>query len=371
MKLEKNLIIFMPFIEGGGVEKNLYIISNFLSSKFKNLYICTLSKNKKNKFNKKIKFIYPNLNFSKNLNIRIKYLICLYTLFKFLVRNNRSIILSFQANIYCVLLCKLLNKKIIVRSNSSPSGWYHNFFKKNIYRNIMSLADTVIVNSYDFKMQMQRIIKKKVVCVYNPLDRNQIIQKSKKKIQNKLFQKSNSLKILNIGRLTEQKDQITILKSAKILVKNNIRFRILIIGSGIEKINLIKFIEKNDLKKYIKIIDFVENPYPYLKKCNVFVLSSIYEGLPNVLLEAATLKKFIISTNCPTGPREILDNGKGGIFFKVKNYNDLASKIIDFKKNRFDKKKKINHSLRKLDRFNYDINLNKYLKIIRNIYNLI
>ena len=364
MKLEKNLIIFMPFIGGGGVEKNLYIISNFLSQRFKNLYICTLSRNKRNKFNKKIKFIHPNLNFSKNVNIRIKYLICLYTLFKFLIKNKRSLIMSFQANIYCVLLCKLLNKKIIVRSNSSPSGWYHNLFKRIVYRNIISMADTIITNSYDFKNQMQKIIKKKVECVFNPLDKDQIIGKSKKKIKDSFFKNSNSLKILNIGRLTKQKDQITILRSAQILRKNNINFKILIIGSGIEKNNLKKFIYKNNLKKFIKIINFVENPYPYLKQCNLFILSSIYEGLPNVLLEAATMKKFIISTNCPTGPREILDNGKGGLFFKIRDYYDLSKKIIDFKKNKFNNTMKINHNFKRLERFNHDNNLNKYLKII-------
>ena len=115
---------------------------------------------------------------------------------------------------------------------------------------------------------------------------------------------------------------------------------------------------------FIKIINFVENPYPYLKQCNLFILSSIYEGLPNVLLEAATMKKFIISTNCPTGPREILDNGKGGLFFKIRDYYDLSKKIIDFKKNKFNNTMKINHNFKRLERFNHDNNLNKYLKII-------
>ena len=87
----------------------------------------------------------------KNLNIRIKYLICLYELFKYLKSNKNSVVLSFQANIYCVIICKLLNIKQIVRSNSSPLGWYHNDFKKLFIEKIIRLADKVIVNSLILK----------------------------------------------------------------------------------------------------------------------------------------------------------------------------------------------------------------------------
>ena len=87
----------------------------------------------------------------RKLHIRLKYLICLVILFKFLIKNKNSTVLSFQANIYCIILCKLLNINIIVRSNSSPSGWYHNTIKKIIYKYLISKADSVIVNSIEFK----------------------------------------------------------------------------------------------------------------------------------------------------------------------------------------------------------------------------
>ena len=94
-------------------------------------------------------------------------------------------VLSFQANIYCIIICKLLNIKVIVRSNSSPLGWYHNNFKKFIYRKIIRLADKVIVNSLDFKKQMETKFNIKVENIYNPLNVKEIKIKSKKK-KNKL-----------------------------------------------------------------------------------------------------------------------------------------------------------------------------------------
>ena len=104
----KRLIIFMPFIGIGGVEKNLYIISNFLSKKIKNLSICTISKDKKKNFNKNIKFITPNFNVPEKLNIRLKYLICIFILLKNIMRDKNCLLLSFQANIYCILIMQVI-----------------------------------------------------------------------------------------------------------------------------------------------------------------------------------------------------------------------------------------------------------------------
>ena len=78
------------------------------------------------------------------------------------------------------------------------------------------------------------------------------------------------------------------------------------------KKNLMKYIVKNNLERKVKIIDFKDNPFTYLNKADV-VHTAKFEGLPNVLLEALSLKKFIIATNCPTGPSEILSRGKGVI----------------------------------------------------------
>ena len=84
--------------------------------------------------------------------------------------------------------------------------------------------------------------------------------------------------------MTKQKDQITILKKIQNLIQKKIRVRLLIIGRGEEKGNLLKYIFENKLKKFVKLKNFLENPYPYIKKSDLFVLSSKYEGLPNVLL---------------------------------------------------------------------------------------
>ena len=171
------------------------------------------------------------------------------------------------------------------------------------------------------------------------------------------------MKIINIGRFTDQKNQLLILKSIKYL-KNLIPLKLLIAGRGKNYDILKNFIDNNGLNKSVKLMNFIDNPYPYIKFSDVFILSSNYEGLPNVLLEAQCLKKIIISTKCPTGPKEILLNGKAGIFFKMNDYKDLSEKIIYVSKNKKKMKNKIQTGYANLIRFDEKKNLNKYLQII-------
>ena len=357
---KKKIIFFMPFIGVGGVEKNLFLIANYFSKKFKNIIVCTYSKKYKKKFDKKIKFLTPKFNFIENINLRLNYLICLLTLFKYLCQNKDSIVFSFQANIYCILLCKILNIKIISRSNSSLSGWNHNYLKKTIYKKIISYADKVVVNSLEFKKEMEKSLNIKVDCIYNPLNSKEIIKKSQLKTKKSFFSKKDKgLKIINIGRFTKQKDQLTLLKAANYL-KDKINFELLILGKGTEENNLKKYIDQNKLGKNVKIQNVVDNPYPAIKESDLFILSSKYEGLPNVLLEAITLGKFIISSKCPTGPKEILLNGKGGLLFKVGDHIDFY-----FLNNKSKSKKMLNYSKNNLARFNYLVNLNKYYALIK------
>ena len=365
--MNKKIIIFMPSIEGGGVEKNLFLISNFLSNQFNDVSLITASYEFQNKF-KSLELITPYFKLTK-FGRKIKYIFCLYELLKIIIIKKNIIILSFQANLYCILISKLFNTKIIVRSNSSPSGWSKNYLKKKLFKLILGLADTIIVNSYDFKREFKKKFNLKTVMIYNPLNKEEIIKLSKNKINFPFFDKSKKdLKLINIGRFTNQKDHLTLLKSVN-EAKKKINLRLLIIGRGINLYKLIQFINDNKMKKFVKILNFKENPFPYLKKANLFVLTSKFEGLPNVLLEAATLKKNIISTDCPTGPREILKNGKYGHLCSVGNYKQISKKIISYKrKNKKTLSRIPNLAYKALDRFDYKFNLNKYYLELKKLH---
>jgi glycosyltransferase involved in cell wall biosynthesis len=209
---------------------------------------------------------------------------------------------------------------------------------------------------------MKKKIKVDTICIYNPLNINEIKKKSKIKIKPSLFNK-NTLNIINVARLTKQKDHITILNAIN-LIKDKIKLKFFIIGKGNEINNIRNYIKKNKLIKYVKYLGYKKNPYPYIKKSKIFILSSLYEGLPNVLLESIALKTSVISSNCPTGPREILMNGKYGDLFPVNNYKKLAEIILKFKKN----PGKINSAYLSLKRFDFKKNCEAYLNIINKFF---
>ncbi len=352
----------MPIINGGGVEKNFFIITNYLSEKYKDIKVITLSKIPSHKLNKNVKLAVSTNKFSKLFGRRTLFLISLFFLFKETFLNRKVTILCFQGIIYCTIFSKILGLKIIIRSNSSPSGWSKSIIKKSLYKIIYKLADRIIVNSNDFKRELKNKFNLDSTSIYNPLNKNEVLKLSKKRVKIKFFKKK-TLNIISVARLSEQKDHECLIKSINIL-KNNFNIKLLLLGSGPEKYKINNLIIKLKLQKHIKILNFKKNPYPYIKKSDLFVLSSKYEGSPNVLLEAITLKKFVISSDCPTGPREILDDGKGGILFKIGDYKMLSKKIIFYIKNKRQLNKKKIYAFKRLNRFDYKNRLKEYYKTI-------
>tara|TARA_B100000787_G_C16193795_1_gene299278 strand:- start:1220 stop:2320 length:1101 start_codon:yes stop_codon:yes gene_type:complete len=360
---QKKLLIFMPSIEGGGVEKNFFIISNYLAGKNIALSIITAEKKFNHLFSNKITIINPKSYYWSKKGRYPKYFICLMLLIKEHLKLKKFLTLSFQANIYCIIITKIFNKKIISRSNSAPSGWSKNFVKNLLFKLVFKITDKVIVNSKDFKKDLDKKFDIESYCIYNPFNKLEVIKLSKKEINKKIFENNKNINIINVGRLVDQKDQITLLKAINLL-KEKIPMQVLIVGSGIEQKNLKNYIVKNGLSKIVRITHFMSNPFQYMKQAELFILTSIYEGLPNVLLEAQGLKKFIISSNCPTGPREILLNGKAGFLFSTGNEDQLSKKILNYYKNKKKLNKMINLGYKNIDRFDSKRNLLKYYNLI-------
>ena len=169
----------MPSMEGGGVEKNIILISNYLSKYLDNISLITFDNKFNNQFNNKIKII--NYKKISNVSKYYKYFVCLINLAKIFKNKNISVF-SFQANIYALILCKLLNVKIIIRSNSSPLGWSKSIIKTTIFKIFFRLADKIIVNSQEFKNQLDKKLNVNSFLIYNPLNKEEIKNKSKKKL---------------------------------------------------------------------------------------------------------------------------------------------------------------------------------------------
>ena len=361
--MKKKLIIFIPSIEDGGVEKNLFEVSNYLSKNKINLEILTCNNNMSAKFSKAIKFTGTTSTFWHNKGRPMKYIICLIILFFDLVKQkNKPLVFAFQANIYAIIIAKILNTKIITRSNSAPSGWSQNYIKNMIFKFFIKSANDVMVNSIEFKKSFEKKFSVKATCIYNPFSKLFIKDKLKKRIKIKFFKK-NYLNIINVGRLTDQKDHLTLLRSIKLL-KPNFKIRVIIIGKGRTKKLLENFIFENKLQDKVKLLGYTDNPFSYIQKANILILTSKFEGLPNILLEAQYLKKYIISTDCPTGPKEILLNGKAGDLIKIGDFKKLSLLINEYHNRKKSIINMINNGFKNFHRFDYNLNCKKYLDFV-------
>ena len=175
-------------------------------------------------------------------------------------------------------------------------------------------------------------LKEKTELIYNPFDFKNIKEKaenlseetieSKKLLNNKYF--------LMVARIDlKSKDFFTLLKAFKEFSNKNSEYKLFLLGDGnkIEKEKVLNKIEELELNNKVFLLGARKNPYPWIKNAKILIQSSNYEGLPTVLIEGLILEKLIISTDCPTGPKEILENGEVGELVKIGDYKSMKEKI--------------------------------------------
>ncbi len=169
--------------------------------------------------------------------------------------------------------------------------------------------------------------------IYNPIVTPDLIEKSRVPLEHPWFRPGEPPVVLGVGRLTTQK-AFDVLIAAFAQMRKSKPAHLLILGEGEDRPMLEALIRKSGLEQEVSLPGFVPNPYPYFAQAALFVLSSRWEGLPTVLVEAMALKTPIISTDCPSGPREILENGKYGVLVPVDDQSALALAMQNFLMNR-------------------------------------
>lgn len=156
-----------------------------------------------------------------------------------------------------------------------------------------------------------RLPRAKVRVIYNPVFRPEILDKAREPVSCSWYHDKSTIKIISIGRLVADKDHKTLLKAFK-LIRDTYAAKLIILGEGPLRPDLLHLIKLLDLEQDVWLPGFVQNPYPLISQSDVFVLSSTSEGLGNVLIEAMACNCPVVSTDCPGGPREILNGGQYG-----------------------------------------------------------
>lgn len=168
----------------------------------------------------------------------------------------------------------------------------------------------------------------KIEVIYNPVITPEVRTLSQESCPDEWINDPSTPVLLSIGRLSPQKDFKNLLEAMAIVIKQR-PVKLIILGEGDLRQSLESLIVKLNLTESVKMPGFVKNPYSYMSNADLFVLSSQWEGLPTVLIEALYCKAKLVSTDCPSGPKEILNNGQYGLLVKPKDPLDLARGILD------------------------------------------
>jgi len=175
--------------------------------------------------------------------------------------------------------------------------------------------------------------------------------------------------IISVGRLNVQKDFKTLIYAYNYAINKGLDIDLVIVGEGEEEARLRELIKNLNLEKRIHLLGYKKNPYPYIRNAKLFVLSSIWEGFGYVLLEAMALGVPVISTDCKSGPAEILTYGEYGKLVSVGNFEELGEAIYS---TYYNKERLKELSLKSVERskfFSIDRMITEYDKLFEEIKN--
>jgi glycosyltransferase involved in cell wall biosynthesis len=292
---------------------------------------------------------------------------------KYIKENDIDTVMSFlyRSN-YINILAKIFGSshKSIINIRSTTSRYKNEGLlgKVNLFliNSLFDKANLIISNSKgvdeDLKSLMSITTNTKVI--YNPVDIEYI--NSKKDICEDIdFEfKENKKHIISVGRLIPLKRNIDLIKAFFELQKNDDNLELIFLGDGILKEELISECIKLEIKEKVHFFGNVKNPFYYLKKSDLFVLNSEIEGFPNVLVEAMACGLPVISSDCKSGPREILEDEKYGLLYPVGDIEQLKNKIKFYLYEDIQKEDIKKKNLKRIEDFSVDKIMNQFKKVL-------
>ena len=341
--LQKILVEYLKLID-----KNKYRIVLLIANDYgkKNLFLEEIPKNVEIQFVRPYNLVSKIAELSKKRKILNRVLLKGYRhkskrVFKSIFLEKLSklgkidLIIDFDGGLKSVLDNLKAEKKIIWIHSSIRKHKQDNKSKISRYGEELKKYDKIIAICQEMKEEIKELypsLSHKIEYIYNPLDCNNIIEQGNENIEKMTSYEKELIEsdyFLAISRLDAvQKDFETLIEGYLILKNKGIKERLYIIGEGDGRVKIEKMIEEKNLTKDVILLGQKQNPYVWIKHSKLFIHSSRYEGLPTVLLEALMMDKFIVSSNCPTGPTEILTNPKVGELFDVGDANQLAEKVL-------------------------------------------
>ncbi len=260
---------------------------------------------------------------------------------RYLRRERPDVLISAMTNPNLVALwARRLSRvpvRIVVSERNTLSSfvkhkkrqWRWRFMPSLVNRTYMLADEIIAVSNYvaDDLAAIATLPRESITTIYNPVVTREISEQSAIRPDHAWLAKPDIPVILAAGRLTSAKDFSTLVR-AFAQVRKHRRVRLVILGEGPQRTSLQTMIDELDVSTDVDLPGWFENPFACMAHASVFVLSSAWEGLPGVLIQAMACGCPVVSTDCPGGSREILEDGKFGPLTPVGNYESMAQSIL-------------------------------------------
>lgn len=327
-----HIALYLPSLRGGGAEKVMLNLAHEFANRGHTVDIILVEA-----YGAYFDEVSDEINVIDFDSMR--FFAALPKLVRYLKRSQPDALLSTidTANIVstCAKHIAGVSTRVVIRVSNTIStkekhgGLKHRFVHR-IAKWVYPYADKIVAVSDGVAFDIQAAMDlpaELITTIYNPSVTSELKEKKKERVEHPWFSKSVPV-ILGVGEFTKQKDFLTLIRAFSIVLQDR-EARLVLLGKGPQREAIEAEIKQLGLKEFVCLPGFVENPYKYMAKANVFVLSSRWEGCPNVLIEALACGVSVVSTDCPNGPKEILEDGKWGQLIPVEDTKAMAKAIHD------------------------------------------
>jgi glycosyltransferase involved in cell wall biosynthesis len=352
----RHITLVTPSFSPGGAERAVALLAEGFIKRGEKVSLVTI-------FGKETYFYdLPNgvnirsLNIDKNSPTLIHGL-CnniyrLWVLRKEIISLQPDIVISFLDTTNILTLLSLFKTKypVIVNEQNNPSVAIGNLWKA-LRRLSYPLAHKVVSSSQGVDNYFHWLPKNQRKVIYNPLA---VSQDDSKPINLPLGVDPSKKLAIAMGRLTHQKGFDILLSAFNQIIDKYPDWQLIILGEGELRSELESKIEKLGLTSKVILPGLISNPFPLLKHSDLFVLSSRFEGFGNVLIEAMACGLPVISTDCPSGPREIIDDGVNGILVPNEDVSSLSKAMVNLMSSEQERKRLATHAPKSTKRFHLE-----------------
>jgi glycosyltransferase involved in cell wall biosynthesis len=326
--MKKKILFITLTLEGGGAEK---IFSGLIQKLHSEFDIVLVTFYRRGRFLEEILSV-PGIDYHCLNAERGNTLSFAARLRGIIKKTSPDKLISFlyYPNIVTYLALISMDLPVILSERSNHryylSGTFKNKVWKWLIRKAFRKALAIVAVSNESKAAIVEdfnIAEKKIVTIYNGIS-FPILDKLKEEPVTDFEFEKDLIYIIAVGSLNKAKNYPLLIESFNIFHSKHNNTRLIILGKGEMKDEIYSHISTLHLNEAVQLMGYRDNPWKYMKYASCYVLSSRWEGFPNTLLEAMYINGHVISTDCPTGPSEIISNNEDGILCERDNPESMA-----------------------------------------------